>query len=221
LSKNTLSPSKLLLIVLGAVWSGPLTISAQPVAAAKAVEALAPTPNYVGKLSHQIAWRKFPVSVYFIRDDHYSQSREQFAKHGFNRWVIVTDGIIDFVVTDDPDDADLTVRFDPKTDNGYTLTRFRDGRISRADITIGVRQGAQYDVEAVAAHEFGHAMGIDGHSDNKRDLMYPVHWSGTPSRITERDLNTLAARYPFLSKALAARREARERDEDRDGGAAR
>lgn len=210
--KNNLSPATILLTLLGAVWSGPLYISAQPTAVAKVVEAFAPAPNYLGKLGHRLAWRTFPVTVYFLRDKHYSQSREQFARHGFNRWVIATDGIIDFVVTDEPDEADLTVKFEPKTDNGYTLTRFLDGRISRADIIIGVRRGTQPDVEAVAAHEFGHAMGIDGHSDNKRDLMFPVHWSGAPARITDRDLNTLAARYPALSKALTARRESRERD---------
>jgi predicted Zn-dependent protease len=64
------------------------------------------------------------------------------------------------------------------------------------------------DLQSVAAHEFGHALGIDGHSDDPGDLMYPVEIrmigpDGNPvpapvHSVTLRDLNTLALCYPQL-----------------------
>lgn len=62
------------------------------------------------------------------------------------------------------------------------------------------------DLQATAAHEFGHALGIDGHSDDPADIMYPtLHHTllvgGLPPpthAITPRDLQTLKACYPLL-----------------------
>ncbi len=48
-------------------------------------------------------------------------------------------------------------------------------------------------VQAVA-HEFGHALGIAGQSDDRLDLMYPfAHY---PAVVTNRDVNTLKIAYP-------------------------
>jgi predicted Zn-dependent protease len=58
-----------------------------------------------------------------------------------------------------------------------------------------VKRGNSVDISAIAAHEFGHALGIDGHSADSRDLMHPIHNMGAPCRITSRDLNTLLWLY--------------------------
>jgi hypothetical protein len=172
-------------------------------AIARYIRKLMPSADYVGNLRKCVTWKKLPVRVFFVRDERYSQSREQFAKRGFNRWVVATEGILNYEITDDIFEADLTVRFDSMTNNGVTSTHFNKGSISRADILIGVQQSVESDIEVVAAHEFGHAMGIDGHSNDKRDLMYPTHQAGTVARVTYRDLNTMASRYSALKRLIA------------------
>lgn len=151
------------------------------------------------------SWPRFPLHVYFVPDDNYTEKREEWACRGFDRWVTATDGFVDYDVCDTREKAQILVRFAPRTSNGVTEQQFRGKTMHAASITIGVREGAGKDMEAVAAHEFGHALGIGGHSEEERDLMYPVHYAGRPCHITERDLNTLAAAYPALAKRLARR----------------
>jgi hypothetical protein len=113
------------------------------------------------------------------------------------------------MVTRVPQRADIFVRFDPDLNGGLTKTHFRKGRLFRADMTVGVAEDLDGDIECTAAHEFGHALGIDGHSDERGDLMFPVHVMGRGFRISERDVNTLATSYPGLAKKLTAQLEAR------------
>ena len=83
--------------------------------------------------------------------------------------------------------------------------RYRGDRLYRADMVIGVEHDSEVDIESTAAHEFGHALGINGHSDSRRDLMYPAHFEGTRCRITDRDLDTLISIYPAIGDWLVRR----------------
>jgi hypothetical protein len=112
-------------------------------------------------------------------------------------------------VTRLPQRADVFVRFNRDLNGGLTRTHFRKGRLFRADMTVGIAQDEGDDIECTAAHEFGHALGIDGHSDDRSDLMFPVHVMGRSFCITERDVNTLAGAYPALAKKLGATYEAK------------
>ena len=67
------------------------------------------------------------------------------------------------------------------------------------------------EMRAICWHEFGHALGIKGHSDSKKDIMYfelrpkyrliptPVPyqlvWRSLPKQPSQRDLNTLIRLY--------------------------
>jgi predicted Zn-dependent protease len=56
-------------------------------------------------------------------------------------------------------------------------------------------------VELVAAHEMGHALGLP-HSDDPRDVMYPRN---TALRLTSRDYRTLQAVYDMPNGVLITR----------------
>jgi hypothetical protein len=166
-------------------------------------------PNYSSKLDHRLAWDRFPVRVYFVPDGNYTPEREEIARDGFDHWTRATSGFIQYMVTRVARSADIVVRFNPDLSGGLTRTHFRKARLFRADMSIGVDRDDPDDIECAAAHEFGHALGIDGHSDDRDDLMFPVHVVGRSFRVTERDVNTLASAYQSLARKLLAQMEAR------------
>ena len=159
--------------------------------------------DYYAALKTHTKWRKFPVTVFFVRDHEYSTTREQEARTGFSRWTEATRGFVAFKVVEIAKGADMLVRFDPNSDDGYTTTTFTSGRLVKAHVKVGVRRGWPHDIQCVAAHEFGHALGINGHSNVVQDLMFPTHNMGTAWQISQRDLNTLAAIYRPAVKITA------------------
>jgi predicted Zn-dependent protease len=161
-----------------------------------------PVPNYVSKLDHKVSWSTFPLKVHFKRDPEYTAERELQAIAGFRQWETASRGLIQLAVVELPSAADVVVQFDPESSNGATTNTFSRGQMVRADIKLGVQRGRRSDLECVAAHEFGHALGITGHSDDRKDLMYPYHWMGKGCGISRRDLNTLAARYPAIAERI-------------------
>jgi hypothetical protein len=156
------------------------------------------TPNYAHHLTSLLNWSGFPVNVYFIRDANYSTARQDIAIAGFNQWVTATSDVLSYSIVSTQSAANITVRFDPSTPNGVTDIHFSGFDISSADMTVGIKDDADSDVQAVAAHEFGHALGINGHSDSVDDLMYPIHYLGTIGVVTTRDLNTIKTGYCHL-----------------------
>ncbi len=165
-------------------------------------------PNYVRspQMERLLYWSTFPVRVYFEKDENYSETLQSIALHGFDQWVEATEMKIRYQLVDSREAAHIVVRFDPGTRDGKTRYRYQlNGQLVHADIDIGIKGNNRIDIQSVAAHEFGHALGIGGHSVNPNDMMYATYTSGVPLRITESDLNTLKTAYCnlFLQRGRA------------------
>lgn len=172
-------------------------------------------PNYVPQLERLLYWERFPVTVYFERDANYSDYYRQLALQGFDQWVQATGFIVRYRQVESPDAAQIKVSFKPDTHNGLTTYTYypSSGRLVSAKVEIGIQGGNPVDIRSVSAHEFGHALGIGGHSANAEDMMYPTFTSNVPLEITPNDLNTIKTAYCnyFLARSRAAPRETDER----------
>jgi len=178
-------------------------------------------PNYIPKLDALLRWRKFPVRVYFVRDAHHTPERQQLAIEGFQQWTRLTDNKVRFEVVDDEQEAQIWVRFDPSSKAGRTdCTYYPERReIIRAEMIIGVKEDVPLDIQSVSVHEFGHALGIVGHSDDSKDAMYPRYTVGKLASLSQRDLNAVKTAYCELfdeERAIAALERTRGLPSSRD-----
>ncbi len=157
-------------------------------------------PNYVKSLERLLYWEVFPVRVYFVRDEYYSELLRMYALNGFTQWVEASANKIRFVEVENPDDAQITVRFDPQSTGGLTTYSYypSSGQLVKAEIKVGIASSNPVDIQSISAHEFGHALGIAGHSSNPNDMMYPTFVSNRPLQVTEQDFNTLRTAYCAL-----------------------
>jgi hypothetical protein len=159
-------------------------------------------PNYVPDLKSLTHWASFPVKVYFVPSTESTPERQGLAVSGMSQWNHGTDGLVRFEVTQDPAAAQISIQFVPSLEGtliGWTNWTFDGaGVIQQASTKISVKGLDNGDVQWVAAHEFGHAMGLDGHSKEHDDVMFAVHLLGSDWNLTTRDENTVKTAYESL-----------------------
>ncbi len=155
------------------------------------------TPNYARSVS-LLHWDRFPLRVSFTKNDQLSASRQAVAVKGFNQWVAATGNRADYTVVDSDASPNVTVSFykftgGPGDTLGTTTVSYTgDNVIRKAEIKLGITGNAADD-QLTAAHEYGHTLGISGHSPVELDLMY---FTGNLSgEITPSDLNTVRTAY--------------------------
>ena len=156
--------------------------------------AVNPNPNF--KL---LRWQVFPLRVFFIQDAENTAARRTLAIQGFDEWVKATKNGVTYKVVSKESDANVTVDFFTYSNGstlGYTnLYDYKESKtLSFADVNIGVTGDNRND-GITATHEFGHALGINGHSPDSADLMYFEGNDTGCGCITPADLNTILTVY--------------------------
>ncbi|MBI4532447.1 MAG: matrixin family metalloprotease [Candidatus Melainabacteria bacterium] len=178
------------------------------------VNNLAKWPDLVAEiLESPETLQGLPVAPGFTAE-HY-----QAATQGINMWKpFEKEGLVSFILTDDPSDADIYVfwvhHFVDKMGlalfsgdiRGYTSKRsfpykaiLAGGRADFKPVVIMLRTTESNGISmpflkmrAACAHEFGHALGIEDHSTNPADLMSVYYGNGV---ISANDAATLRYLY--------------------------
>ncbi len=155
--------------------------------------------------------KAMPIKVYVAPFRWYEKSKqmESTAYHrmvleAMDKWSQISGGTVRFHLVGNLNDSqiDINWRRVDRTSLGhceYIINK--QSMIYSAEIRIGISDGlihAKYndfdEVRHTVLHEFGHALGLIGHSDHSADIMYVPHQYGVTS-ISERDMETLRWLY--------------------------
>ncbi len=158
-------------------------------------------PNYAAALTSVRRWEQTSLRVYVepVAPGNAGNGDVVPAlKQGLELWKNVP-GVPATEYVDDPAEADIVVVVRPTAQLpagrvGNTTVEFRlpENIITSATLTISEElHGAT--ATQVAAHEMGHALGLDGHSPNNADVMFAT--THLPAVVTSSDRNTMAWNY--------------------------
>lgn len=153
----------------------------------------------------QLIWSEFPIQVYIEQPNNANGSQwRETVREAILQW----QPYLDFTIVDQSEIADILIyRRQPpislirmrsrSAETRYQLyIQNKNGKSvlkQRSTIWLSPTQSGQY-IASAARHEFGHALGIWGHSPHNNDVMYYSQVQSPPN-ISPRDINTLKKIY--------------------------
>ncbi|MEH2327785.1 peptidase [Nostoc sp.] len=155
-----------------------------------------------------LVWSQFPIRVYVETPKVISEKQAQAWVNGVLQGVQEWSTYLPLTVVEQPEIADIKiVRKAPplQISPGSNIPRARSAQTTyelytsnkvlshRFTILLSPSQTGEYLI-AAARHEFGHALGIWGHSPRQTDALY-FSQVRQPSPISVRDVNTLKRVY--------------------------
>jgi predicted Zn-dependent protease len=169
---------------------------------------------------------KMPIKVCISSGAGVPGYRPEFAgmvRHAFNEWVVASGEKLSWKEVKDPSQADVNVGWTDQvtqrsngTEAGETKAYTRLNSATGQGIIYGAnmslltelpeRQFSDTDMEKTILHETGHALGLQGHSPSRTDIMYYSINADQQPELTGRDEATMAhlyANYPAADKIAA------------------
>lgn len=162
-------------------------------------------------------WMKMPIRVCIMAGDGvpgYQSSYYQDLMDSFSQWAVASGSRITFELANNPAQSDITCEWtgdaNKVMDHGRLLeggltklngqpVNATDISITSAHMTILTNRGGMplndADMKKVCLHEVGHALGINGHSNNNNDVMF---FSESPTILpilSNRDMATIRRLY--------------------------
>lgn len=174
--------------------------------------------RWISQASEGDQWRDFPVKVYLGSAPNIKW--QQGTREAFDIWK----SVFPLELAALPEDADIRLGWQESVEGegraGEESDWVRYQRVGGetsgrrvAIITVDLsRPWSKDEMRAIMLHEFGHALGIKGHSPNKGDIMYwqmqekfhplpaptiplPVFWKSLVKQPSQADINTLIRLY--------------------------
>jgi hypothetical protein len=192
------------------------------------------TPNYTqatdpgdNEPNLILTWPGFPLNVYYQTEETRTFGGNTFSttdifQDALARWVSASGGEMAINTISTTTGADIIVNVNqlgaaPGSGGtlGFTQVTYfpSTGQIVSARITINTWPGmtqAQFTngLRGTTTHEFGHALFLQGHSDNTADNMYYQGSSSTDKVLSTRDANSFLTAYCGTFASRSRSREA-------------
>lgn len=142
-----------------------------------------------------------PIRVYVEtnpRSGLYKPHYRDYVNWSLSSWNQALNGRLSYTMVNSRQNADITIDWVPGFSDRYVagVTTYQVGH---ADIEIKASGIPDKDVKANIIHEFGHALGIAGHSNNQADIMVGSRrWNrngGYEPRLSSNDIHAIQRLY--------------------------